>query len=84
MHAIIKKFYNEEGKSRKLYVAGHSLGGALATVAAARLVFVDNMNVAGVYTIGSPRFVPRRSSARRQTGNVWLAAHVHCRTTVVR
>ncbi|CAM9276656.1 unnamed protein product [Ectocarpus sp. 12 AP-2014] len=38
-----------------MYIAGHSLGGALATVAAARLSYVDNMDIAGVYTIGSPR-----------------------------
>lgn len=37
-----------------LYVTGHSLGGALATIAAAGLV--DNsIDVAGVYTFGQPR-----------------------------
>ncbi|CAM9893130.1 unnamed protein product [Ectocarpus fasciculatus] len=55
MLAVIKRFYNEEGKSRKLYVTGHSLGGALATIAAARLVFVEDLNVAALYTIGAPR-----------------------------
>ncbi|CAN0313119.1 unnamed protein product [Ectocarpus sp. 6 AP-2014] len=55
MLAVIKRFYHEEGRSRKLYVTGHSLGGALATIAAARLVFVDDLNVAALYTIGSPR-----------------------------
>lgn len=55
MHATIKALYNEEGRKRKLYIAGHSLGGALATIAAARLVFVDDMNVTAMYTIGSPR-----------------------------
>lgn len=54
MHKKIKELYGD-GKGRKLYIAGHSLGGALATVAAARLVYEDDMNVAGVYTIGSPR-----------------------------
>lgn len=29
MHDTIKKLYNEKGKKRKLYLAGHSLGGAL-------------------------------------------------------
>lgn len=56
MLAVIKRFYHEEGRSRKLYVTGHSLGGALATIAAARLVFVDDLNVAALYTIGSPRY----------------------------
>lgn len=55
MHETIKRLYNEEGKNRKLFIAGHSLGGALATIAAARLVYVDDMNIAGMYTIGSPR-----------------------------
>ncbi len=55
MRKTIKALYDEEGKSRKLYIAGHSLGGALATIAAARLVFEDDLNVAGMYTMGSPR-----------------------------
>ncbi|CAM9839983.1 unnamed protein product [Ectocarpus sp. 4 AP-2014] len=55
MLAVIKRFYHEEGRSRKLYITGHSLGGALATIAAARLVFVEDLNVAALYTIGSPR-----------------------------
>eukprot|EP00904_Undaria_pinnatifida_P008926 jgi/Undpi1/5163/HiC_scaffold_19.g08514.m1 len=55
MHSAIKSLYYEYGKNRKLYVAGHSLGGALATVAAARLALGDNMDIAGIYTIGSPR-----------------------------
>lgn len=56
MLAVIKKFLNRERKSRKLFIAGHSLGAALATNAAARLAFVENMNVAGVYTFGGPRW----------------------------
>ena len=55
MNKRIKELYHEEGKNRKLFIAGHSLGGALATVATARLIYEDNLNVAGVYTIGSPR-----------------------------
>lgn len=54
MHNTIRKLYNEEGKNRKLYVAGHSLGGALATIATAHLIFVDDMEIAGLYTMGSP------------------------------
>ncbi|CBN74085.1 lipase [Ectocarpus siliculosus] len=64
MYQTIKNLYNEHGKSRKLYIAGHSLGGALATIAAARLSFVDDMNIAGIYTIGSPR-------GAISTSNVW-------------
>ncbi|CAM9962984.1 unnamed protein product [Laminaria digitata] len=55
MRQTIKTLYEEKGKSRKLFITGHSLGGALATIAAGRLAFVDNMNIAGMYTIGSPR-----------------------------
>lgn len=53
---VIKRFYNEEGKNRKLFISGHSLGAALATIAAARLAFLDNhIHISAVYTIGSPR-----------------------------
>lgn len=55
---VVRKLYHKEGaggKKRKLYLAGHSLGGALATVAAAHLLFSENMQISGMYTIGSPR-----------------------------
>lgn len=55
MVAVIKKFLNDGGNTRKLYVTGHSLGAALATIATARLTFVENMNVAAMYTIGGPK-----------------------------
>ena len=60
MHRVIKDLYYEEGKNRKLYVAGHSLGGALATITAARLVFEDDINISAMYTMGSPRCVRLR------------------------
>ena len=56
MHRKILTLYEKEGKRRKLFITGHSLGGALATVAAARLAFLDDINIAGIYTIGSPRY----------------------------
>ena len=57
IHNTIKTLIEEKGKHRKLFITGHSLGGALATVAAARLAFVDDLNIHGMYTIGSPRYV---------------------------
>lgn len=48
----------EEFRDRKqpLWVTGHSLGGALATLAVARLVLGNrSVSVQGLYTFGSPR-----------------------------
>ena len=42
------------GKDKKVFLCGHSLGAALATLMAHRLAF-DNYTVAGVYVYGSPR-----------------------------
>lgn len=55
MYETVKALYNEEDKTRRLYITGHSLGGALATIAAARLAFVDDIDITAIYTIGSPR-----------------------------
>lgn len=40
--------------NRKIYITGHSLGGALATLASARLTN-SNYNITGIITFGSPR-----------------------------
>jgi triacylglycerol lipase len=40
---------------RALWIAGHSLGGALAELAAAQASFVCHIPVQGVYTFGQPR-----------------------------
>ena len=53
----IERWHNESGPAGKLpplLIAGHSLGGALATMAAASLQD-NNFNVAGLYTFGQPR-----------------------------
>ncbi|CAN0519911.1 unnamed protein product, partial [Laminaria digitata] len=78
MHATIKKLYEEEGKSRKLFLAGHSLGAALATVASARLAFVDDMHIAGLYTIGSPRYCSL-TERRMNHGTLLKDKHFRCR-----
>jgi hypothetical protein len=43
------------GGRRALWVTGHSLGGALATLAADRLARTPGVEVRGLYTFGSPR-----------------------------
>ena len=43
------------GAKTRLFVTGHSLGGALAVIAAALLHFREGRRIAGVYTYGQPR-----------------------------
>jgi triacylglycerol lipase len=42
-------------RNRTIWITGHSLGGALALTAAARLQFEKNQRVDGLYTFGQPR-----------------------------
>src|SRR5260370_968651 len=49
-----------ESGTRTLWIAGHSLGAALATLAAERAVRDGRFAVQGVYTYGSPRGRDRR------------------------
>lgn len=46
-----------KGNKRTLWLTGHSLGGAMATLAAASCKFSESnrLNVSGVYTYGQPR-----------------------------
>ncbi|CAN0420449.1 unnamed protein product, partial [Ascophyllum nodosum] len=58
MRDMIKSLYNEKGKKRKLFITGHSLGAALATVTAAHLAFEQSINIiTAIYTYGSPNRV---------------------------
>lgn len=47
------KAHREEHKDKEFFITGHSLGGAMATLAASRFNLIDN--VACLYTYGSPR-----------------------------
>lgn len=53
--AIRRELESLRGSGRSLYVTGHSLGAALATLLAARLAAQQTYPVQGVYTFGSPR-----------------------------
>ena len=50
LESYLDEISNEDGRRRTVWFTGHSLGAALATLAAARYG-----NVAGLYTFGSPR-----------------------------
>lgn len=45
----------EVSKPKKVWITGHSLGGALAVVCAYRLSSMENLEIAGVMTFGQPK-----------------------------
>jgi triacylglycerol lipase len=45
----------EKRGNRAVWIAGHSLGGALAALAAAHSTFIEGISVRGLYTYGQPR-----------------------------
>lgn len=51
---------NKQNK-RPLFITGHSLGGAMATIAASRLIHLD-LPFTSVYTFGQPRALSRESA----------------------
>ena len=52
----LEPLINKYGKSRSIYVTGHSLGAAMATLVAYRIERTESMpNVEGLFTYGSPR-----------------------------
>ncbi len=52
---------HKQRRYRPLFLTGHSLGGAMATVAAAKLILEDRP-FSGVYTYGQPRAVKRSTA----------------------
>lgn len=56
MHAQVEKLL-KRFKSRRVWLTGHSLGGALAIACAYHLLQVDGIEIAGVMTYGQPMVV---------------------------
>jgi triacylglycerol lipase len=52
MHAVIKSYLDNK---QSVWFCGHSLGAALATLAAAEYAIKEKSSVNGLYTIGQPR-----------------------------
>ncbi|WP_415251643.1 lipase family protein [Sulfurimonas sp.] len=57
VHTQIQTYINQNLKDKPLFITGHSLGGALATVATKKLIYPQ---IAGCYTYGSPRIGDER------------------------
>lgn len=60
----IWRFISAERKRRSLWVTGHSLGAALATLAVAKLRLEKDEPVNGLYTFGQPRTGGREFATR--------------------
>lgn len=71
LFSYLKK-YRGISSARKLWIAGHSLGGALATTAATRLLaegLFKEQDIAAVYTFGQPRVGDERFSEKYELSN---------------
>jgi len=55
-----------KSKPRPLFLTGHSLGGAMATIAAAKMVYED-LPFTSVYTFGQPRAMDRETGRKFNT-----------------
>lgn len=55
VYSSVRSFVKPLQSGRHVFLAGHSQGGALATLCAYRLAKVGGIKVAGVYSWGSPR-----------------------------
>ena len=52
---VLAEVRAQQTKPRPLWITGHSLGAALATMATARLALAEQQAVQGLYNFGSPR-----------------------------
>ena len=61
--------------ARKLFLTGHSLGGAIAQLAAFDLAHSFKMNISGIYTYGQPRWAAGKAMARSYTQKLKDVSH---------
>ena len=52
---LLKALEELQDNNQDIWITGHSLGGALATLAAAKLASEGKQNIKGIYTYGKPR-----------------------------
>ena len=55
IYSSVIDIISRRGLAKKLWVCGHSLGGAMATILAQRIEYLGGYDVDTVYTYGSPR-----------------------------
>tara|TARA_Y100000590_G_C15449968_1_gene912309 strand:- start:60 stop:830 length:771 start_codon:yes stop_codon:yes gene_type:complete len=55
IYDVVEELVELNGEMKNIWVTGHSLGGAMATILAQRLEFADGYDVHTLYTFGSPR-----------------------------
>jgi len=79
-HRVVEEVRRLQGiySDARLYIAGHSLGGALAMLAAYVLEYDHGMSIDGVYTFGAPRV---GNQAFAEFYNSKSATHVTWRVT---
>lgn len=70
VHNLIYPLVSESFQAgHRIWVTGHSLGGALATATAMRLHYDENITVQGLHTFGSPRVGNDEFSDKFRSGN---------------